>query len=74
MRISQYKSHTQILTYVYKHTYCTCVPNIGKTNVPGPTVKLAWYIPQRGHKTSTYYQRYLLSGLIYVHEVYTGTE
>ena len=22
----------------------------------------------------TYYQRYLLSGLVYVHEVYTGTE
>ena len=31
-------------------------------------------IPQRGHKISTYYQRYVLSGLVHVHEVYTGTE
>ena len=28
---------------------------------------------QRDHKISTYYQRYL-SGLFFVHEVYTGTE
>ena len=27
------------------------------------------YVPQRGHKISTYYQRHLLSGLVYVHEV-----
>ena len=32
------------------------------------------YVPRRWHKTSTYYQRYLLSGLVKVHEVYTGTE
>ena len=42
------------------------------------TVKLAecirTYVPQKGHQISTYYQRYLLSWLVYVHEVYTGTE
>ena len=31
-------------------------------------------VPRRGHKTSTYYQKYLLSGLVYVHEAYTETE
>ena len=28
----------------------------------------------KGTQISTYYQRYLLSGLVYVHEVYTGTQ
>ena len=32
------------------------------------------YVPQKGHKISTYYQKYLLSGLVYIREVYTGTE
>jgi hypothetical protein len=32
------------------------------------------YVLGRGHKISTYYQRHWLSGVIYVHEVYTGIE
>ena len=38
------------------------------------TVKFPECVPRRGYRISTYYQRYLLSGLVYVHEVYTGTE
>ena len=35
---------------------------------------LSTYVPWRGHEINTHDQRYVLSGLVYVHEVYTGTE
>ena len=56
---------------------CTCMFVTGTCSLscdPYLRAVLICDVPQRGHKISTYYQRYLLSGLVYVHEVYTGTE
>ena len=55
-------------THTHTHTHCySRYENYSET----------WLVRTLNGDTKSalkYYQRYLLSGLVYVHEVYTGTE